>query len=238
MPLPGSRTGGCSVLDFHYRMGGHPGLAFCLRENRNCHHQYLSRILLGDYYFCRIIWNRSNMRKACGSSSVNKQPVLRESHEPPGNEPAATSVYPSPHQRRHALIGLAALLAQAGFWSNPLSAAMQAPASAPAAGLAPATMLFYTLSQTITGHRDLSAATAARIEQAMRTNVPGFTERLPQLGALLVTGQEAKTLRRPPPPPRGLRELRWPSLPPGHGHCCRNARGHEIHRVAYAPALM
>ena len=75
----------------------------------------------------------------------------------PGSAPSAASASSSslPRiSRRHALIGLAALLAQAGFWSNPLSAAMPAPASAPAAGPAPATMLFYTLSQTITGHRD------------------------------------------------------------------------------------
>ena len=64
--------------------------------------------------------------------------------------------------RRHALIGLAALLAQAGFWSNPLSAA--APAATPVAGLAPGSLLFYTLSQAITGHQDLRAETAARIE--------------------------------------------------------------------------
>ena len=94
--------------------------------------------------------------------------------------------------RRHALIGLAALLAQAGFWSNPLSAAMPSSAAAPKA--VPGSMLFYTLSQAITGHQDLRTETAARIEQAMRTNVPGFAEHLPALGALVKTGQPAKDL--------------------------------------------
>lgn len=94
--------------------------------------------------------------------------------------------------RRHALIGLAALLAQAGFWSNPLSAAMPAATAAPKA--VPGSMLFYTLSQAITGHQDLPTETAARIEQAMRSNVPGFAGHLLELGALVKTGQSAKEL--------------------------------------------
>ena len=105
-----------------------------------------------------------------------------------------TPADPSPPRitRRHALIGLAALLAQAGFWSNPLSAA--APAATPVAGPAPGSLLFYTLSQAITGHQDLRTETAARIEHAMRSNVPGFAAHLPQLGALVKTGQPAKDL--------------------------------------------
>lgn len=160
----------------------------------------------------------------------------------PGSEPSATSVSSLPRiSRRHALIGLAALLAQAGFWSNPLSAAMQAPASAPATGPAPATMLFYTLSQTITGHRDLSAATAARIEQAMRTNVPGFAEQLPRLGALLVTGQEAKALlAAASAADASLRELALAIVAAWYtGTVAGNAaQGTKSIVVAYAEALM
>ena len=162
----------------------------------------------------------------------------------PGNAPSAASASPSSLPslgRRHALIGLAALLAQAGFWSNPLSAAMPAPASAPASGLAPATMLFYTLSQTITGHRDLSAATAARIEQAMRANVPGFAERLPQLGALLVTGQEAKVLlAAATAADAALRELALAIVAAWYtGTVAGNAaQGTKSIVVAYAEALM
>ena len=158
----------------------------------------------------------------------------------PGNAPSAASASPSSLPslgRRHVLIGLAALLAQAGFWSNPLSAAMPTPAS----GLAPATMLFYTLSQTITGHRDLSAGTAARIEQAMRSNVPGFAEQLPRLGALLVTGQEAKALlAAATAADAGLRELALAIVAAWYtgtvtGHA---AQGSKSIVVAYAEALM
>ena len=144
----------------------------------------------------------------------------------PDTEPSATSASSLPRiSRRHALIGLAALLAQAGFWSNPLSAAM----------------LFYTLSQTITGHRDLSAATAARIEQAMRTNVPGFAERLPQLGALLVTGQEAKVLlAAATAADAALRELALAIVAAWYtGTVAGNAaQGTKSIVVAYAEALM
>ncbi|MDN2709093.1 sugar dehydrogenase complex small subunit [Janthinobacterium sp. SUN118] len=158
----------------------------------------------------------------------------------PGSEPSAASPSISRISRRHALIGLAALLAQAGFWSNPLSA-MPAPASAPAAGLAPGSMLFYTLSQTITGHRDLSAGTAARIEQAMRTNVPGFADRLPRLGALLVTDQEAKTLlAAATAADSGLRELALAIVAAWYtGTVAGNAaQGTQSIVVAYAEALM
>ena len=160
----------------------------------------------------------------------------------PGSEPSATSISSLPNiSRRHALIGLAALLAQAGFWSNPLSAAMPAAASAPAAGPAPGSMLFYTLSQTITGHRDLSAGTAARIEQAMRTNVAGFAEHLPQLGALLVTGQQANTLLAAATAAGpGLRELALAIVAAWYtGTVAGNAaQGTKSVVVAYAEALM
>ena len=160
----------------------------------------------------------------------------------PGNEPSAASAPSSPLpsiSRRHVLIGLAALLAQAGFWSNPLSAAM--PASAPAAVPVPGSMLFYTLSQTITGHRDLSAGTASRIEHAMRTNMPGFAEQLPRLGALLVTGQEARTLlAAATAADPGLRELALAIVAAWYtgtvaGHA---ANGSKSVVVAYAEALM
>ena len=43
------------------------------------------------------------------------------------SSPPTPSDFSAPRiTRRHALIGLAALLAQAGFWSNPLSAAIAA----------------------------------------------------------------------------------------------------------------
>ena len=159
----------------------------------------------------------------------------------PGSEPSEASPSAPRISRRHALIGLAALLAQAGFWSNPLSAAMPAAASAPAAGLAPGSMLFYTLSQTITGHRDLSAGTAARIEQAMRTNVAGFAEHLPQLGALLVTGQQANTLLAAATAAgSGLRELALAIVAAWYtGTVAGNAaQGTKSVVVAYAEALM
>ena len=47
------------------------------------------------------------------------------------SSPPTPSDFSAPRiTRRHALIGLAALLAQAGFWSNPLSAAMPAATAA------------------------------------------------------------------------------------------------------------
>ncbi|MEG1329166.1 MAG: sugar dehydrogenase complex small subunit, partial [Janthinobacterium sp.] len=100
---------------------------------------------------------------------------------------------------------------------------------------------FYTLSQTITGHRDLSAGTAARIEQAMRSNVPGFAEQLPRLGALLVTGQEAKALlAAATAADAGLRELALAIVAAWYtgtvtGHA---AQGSKSIVVAYAEALM
>lgn len=141
--------------------------------------------------------------------------------------------------RRHALIGLAALLAQAGFWSNPLSAAMPSGAAAPS--LAPGSMLFYTLSQAITGHQDLRAETAARIEQAMRTNVPGFAEHLPALGALVKTGQPAKDLlAAATATDASLRELALAIVAAWYtGTVAGNAaQGTKSIVVAYAEALM
>ena len=141
--------------------------------------------------------------------------------------------------RRHALSGLAALLAQAGFWSNPLSAAI---AAAPAAaGPAPGTLLFYTLSQAITGHQDLRTETAARIEQAMRTNVPGFAEHLPALGALVKTGQPAKDLLAAATDAApALRELALAIVAAWYtGTVAGNpANGTKSIVVAYAEALM
>lgn len=141
--------------------------------------------------------------------------------------------------RRHALIGLAALLAQAGFWSNSLSAAMPSPATAPKA--APGSMLFYTLSQAITGHQDLRAETAARIEQAMRSNVPGFAEHLPALGALVRTGQPAKDLLAAATEAHpALRELALAIVAAWYtGTVAGNpANGTKSIVVAYAEALM
>ena len=141
--------------------------------------------------------------------------------------------------RRHALIGLAALLAQAGFWSNPLSAAMPSGAAAP--GPAPGSMLFYTLSQAITGHQDLRTETAARIEQAMRTNVPGFAEHLPALGALVKTGQPAKDLlAAATATDASLRELALAIVAAWYtGTVAGNAaQGTKSIVVAYAEALM
>ena len=141
--------------------------------------------------------------------------------------------------RRHALIGLAALLAQAGFWSNPLSAAMPSSTAAPKA--VPGSMLFYTLSQAITGHQDLRTETAARIEQAMRTNVPGFAGRLPALGALVKTGQPAKDLlAAATATDASLRELALAIVAAWYtGTVAGNAtNGTKSIVVAYAEALM
>lgn len=141
--------------------------------------------------------------------------------------------------RRHALIGLAALLAQAGFWSNPLSAAMPSSATAPKA--APGSMLFYTLSQAITGHQDLRAETAARIEHAMRSNVTGFAEHLPALGALVKTGQPAKDLLAAATEAHpALRELALAIVAAWYtGTVAGNpANGTKSIVVAYAEALM
>ena len=141
--------------------------------------------------------------------------------------------------RRHALIGLAALLAQAGFWSNPLSAAM--PSGAAAASPAPGSMLFYTLSQAITGHQDLRAETAARIEPAMRSNVPGFAEPLPALGVLVKTGQPANDLLAAATDTApALRELALAIVAAWYtGTVAGNpANGSKSIVVAYAEALM
>ena len=150
-----------------------------------------------------------------------------------------SDVAPPRITRRHALIGLAALLAQAGFWSNPLSAAMPAATAAPKA--APGSMLFYTLSQEITGHQDLRTETAARIEQAMRTNVPGFAEHLPALGALVKTGQPAKDLlAAATATDASLRELALAIVAAWYtGTVAGNAaQGTKSIVVAYAEALM
>ncbi|WP_308925337.1 sugar dehydrogenase complex small subunit [Janthinobacterium sp. J1-1] len=150
-----------------------------------------------------------------------------------------SDVAPPRITRRHALIGLAALLAQAGFWSNPLSAAMPSGAAAPSP--APGSMLFYTLSQAITGHQDLRAETAARIEQAMRTNVPGFAEHLPALGALVKTGQPAKDLlAAATATDASLRELALAIVAAWYtGTVAGNAaQGTKSIVVAYAEALM
>lgn len=141
--------------------------------------------------------------------------------------------------RRHALIGLAALLAQAGFWSNPLSAAM--PSGAVAASPAPGSMLFYTLSQAITGHQQLRAETAARIEQAMRSNVPGFAGHLPKLGALVKSGQPARELLAAATDAHpALRELALAIVAAWYtGTVTGNpANGTKSIVVAYAEALM
>lgn len=150
-----------------------------------------------------------------------------------------SDVAPPRITRRHALIGLAALLAQAGFWSNPLSAAMPSSTAAPKA--VPGSMLFYTLSQAITGHQDLPTETAARIEQAMRTNVPGFAGHLPALGALVKTGQPAKDLlAAATATDASLRELALAIVAAWYtGTVAGNAaQGTKSIVVAYAEALM
>ena len=156
------------------------------------------------------------------------------------SSPPTPSDFSAPRiTRRHALIGLAALLAQAGFWSNPLSAAI---AAAPAAaGPAPGTLLFYTLSQAITGHQDLRTDTAARIEQAMCSNVPGFAEHLPALGALVRTGQPARDLLAAATAiDASLRELALAIVAAWYtGTVAGNpANGTKSIVVAYAEALM
>lgn len=94
--------------------------------------------------------------------------------------------------RRTLLIGIAALVAQAGFWNNPFgggTAQAQPAPGAPDTGTAAANSAtgsnaFLAFSQAITGHADVRPETAARIEAAMQKSIPGFAATLQQLGAL------------------------------------------------------
>lgn len=98
--------------------------------------------------------------------------------------------------RRHILIGLAALVAEAGFWSNPLFSNAQTPA-APAAAPpppSPEALAFLNFSKRITGHADLKTDTGVRIEAAMRKTYPDFAAQSARLGALLQDGLEPKAL--------------------------------------------
>lgn len=97
--------------------------------------------------------------------------------------------------RRHILIGLAALVAEAGFWSNPLFSNAQTPTLPSAAPPpSPEALAFLNFSRRITGHTDLKTDTAIRIEAAMRKTYPDFAAQSARLGALLQDGQEPKTL--------------------------------------------
>ena len=100
--------------------------------------------------------------------------------------------------RRHMLIGLAALVAEAGFWSNPLFSNAQ---TAPAASASttppppsPEAVAFLNFSKRITGHADLKLDTATRMEAAMRKTYPDFAAQSPKLAALLQNGQDPKAL--------------------------------------------
>src|SRR5450830_319002 len=98
--------------------------------------------------------------------------------------------------RRHVLIGLAALIAEAGFWSNPLFSNAQ---MSPAIGTAPLqhspeVAAFLIFSTRITGHADLKPDTASRIEAAMRKTYPDFANLSSKLTLLPQAAQEPQAL--------------------------------------------
>ncbi|MFJ3045602.1 sugar dehydrogenase complex small subunit [Herbaspirillum chlorophenolicum] len=96
--------------------------------------------------------------------------------------------------RRHVLIGLAALIAEAGFWSNPLFSNAQTPSATGAAPppSSPEAIAFLAFSKHITGHGDLPLETASRIEAAMRKTYPDFAAQWQKLAALPAAGQKPK----------------------------------------------
>src|SRR5450830_1559149 len=98
--------------------------------------------------------------------------------------------------RRHVLIGLAALIAEAGFWSNPLFSNAQ---MSPAIGTAPLqhspeVAAFLIFSTRITGHADLKPDTASRIEAAMRKTYPDFANLSSKLTLLPQAAQEPQAM--------------------------------------------
>lgn len=139
--------------------------------------------------------------------------------------------------RRHILIGLAALVAEAGFWSNPLFSNAQTPA-APAAAPpppSPEAIAFLNFSRRITGHADLKTETGVRIEAAMRKTYPDFAAQSSRLGALLQDGQEPKALLAAATE-AGLRDLALAIVAAWYTGTV--GKGKQAVVVSYAEALM
>lgn len=138
--------------------------------------------------------------------------------------------------RRHLLIGLAALVAEAGFWSNPLfSNAQTAPAPSTPPPLSPQALAFLDFSKRITGHADLKPDTAARIEAAMRKTYPDFAAQSPRLNTLLQDQQEPKALLAAASE-AGLRELTLAIVAAWYTGTI--GKGKQAVVVSYAEALM
>jgi len=139
--------------------------------------------------------------------------------------------------RRHILIGLAALVAEAGFWSNPLFSNAQTPA-VPAAAPSPPSpeaLAFLNFSRHITGHADLKADTGARIEAALRKTYPDFAAQSARLGALLQDGQQPKELLAAATD-AGLRDLTLAIVAAWYTGTI--GKGKQAVVVSYAEALM
>jgi len=139
--------------------------------------------------------------------------------------------------RRHLLIGLAALVAEAGFWSNPLFSNAQTPAAPTAAPPPPSpeALAFLTFSKRITGHADLKTDTGVRIEAAMRKTYPDFAAQSSRLGALLQDGQEPKALLAAATD-AGLRDLTLAIVAAWYTGTI--GKGKQAVVVSYAEALM
>jgi hypothetical protein len=139
--------------------------------------------------------------------------------------------------RRHVLIGLAALIAEAGFWSNPLFSNAQTPSTAGSAPpqASPEAAAFFALSKRITGHADLKLETASRIEAAMRKTYPDFAVQAPQLAALAQADQEPKALLAAATD-AGLRDLALAIVAAWYTGTV--GKGKQAVVVSYAEALM
>ncbi|MFL9926768.1 sugar dehydrogenase complex small subunit [Herbaspirillum lusitanum] len=164
------------------------------------------------------------------------------STDSPGSSPSGNTVrLTGGISRRHVLIGLAALIAEAGFWSNPLFSNAQTP---PATGLAgagaaptatPEAAAFLKFSTRITGHADLKPETAGRIEAAMRKNYPDFAAQAPRLATLLQDHQEPKALLAAATD-AGLRELALAIVAAWYTGTVGSGKNAVV--VSYAEALM
>lgn len=139
--------------------------------------------------------------------------------------------------RRHVLIGLAALIAEAGFWSNPLFSNAQ---SAPALNTtppppSPEAVAFLDFSKRITGHNDLKLVTAGRMEAALRKTYPDFATQSPKLATLLQSELEPKALLQAATD-AGLRELALAIVAAWYTGTV--GKGKQAVVVSYAEALM
>lgn len=138
--------------------------------------------------------------------------------------------------RRHVLIGLAALVAEAGFWSNPLfSNAQTAPAVTTPPPPTAEALAFLNFSKRITGHADLKLETASRMEAAMRKTYPDFAAQSTKLAALLQNEQEPKALLATATE-AGLRDLTLAIVAAWYTGTI--GKGKQAVVVSYAEALM